>query len=113
GSEGITFRKNGFEITANQAILNNRHMNKIYGPAREEWPELLKRPTQTIGDIEAMVKEIFTEIRGKGDRAVSKYTSLFDGVTLKQTAVTDVEIEEAEGLVPDELKEAIRLAKDN
>ncbi|WP_461533338.1 histidinol dehydrogenase [Sinomicrobium sp.] len=88
-------------------------MNKIYNPQRSTWPELLQRPTQTIGDIEAMVKEIFREVRDKGDRAVAKYTSLFDGVSPKNVAVTAVEIEAASGMVSDELKEAIALAKSN
>ncbi|SFW17410.1 histidinol dehydrogenase [Sinomicrobium oceani] len=88
-------------------------MNTFYDPAREEWPELLKRPTQTIGDIEAMVKEIFKEVQSKGDRAIAKYTSLFDGVVLKNCVVTEAEIAAAEALVPEELKAAIGLAKDN
>lgn len=88
-------------------------MNTFYDPAREEWPELLKRPTQTIGDIEAMVKEIFKEVQSKGDRAIAKYTSLFDGVVLNNCVVTEAEIAAAEALVPEELKAAIGLAKDN
>lgn len=88
-------------------------MNKIYNPVREEWPELLKRPTQTISDIEAMVQEIFREVQDKGDRAVAKYTSLFDGVSLSEVAVTPSEIAEAETQVSEELKQAIQLAKTN
>ncbi|MBC9797662.1 histidinol dehydrogenase [Sinomicrobium weinanense] len=88
-------------------------MNKIYNPAREEWSELLKRPTRTIGDIEAMVKEIFREVQDKGNRAIAKYTSLFDGVVLPEIKVTPAEMEEAKTQVSEELKEAICLAKAN
>ena len=88
-------------------------MNKIYNPERSEWAEILKRPTQTVDDIEATVTDIFKEVKEKGDAAVAKYTSIFDNVTLESTAVTDIEIEEAQELISTELKEAIQLAKGN
>ncbi|ANH60893.1 histidinol dehydrogenase [Dokdonia donghaensis] len=88
-------------------------MNKIYNPERSEWAEILKRPTQTVDDIEATVTDIFKEVKEKGDTAVAKYTSIFDNVTLESTAVTDTEIEEAQELISTELKEAIQLAKGN
>lgn len=88
-------------------------MNKIYNPERSEWAEILKRPTQTVDDIEATVTDIFKEVKEKGDTAVAKYTSIFDNVTLESTAVTDIEIEEAQELISTELKEAIQLAKGN
>ncbi|EAQ40059.1 histidinol dehydrogenase [Dokdonia sp. MED134] len=88
-------------------------MNKIYNPERSEWAEILKRPTQTVDDIEATVTDIFKEVKEKGDTAVAKYTSIFDNVTLESTAVTDTEIEEAQELISNELKEAIQLAKGN
>lgn len=88
-------------------------MNKIYNPERSEWSEILKRPTQTVDDIEATVTDIFKEVKERGDTAVAKYTSIFDNVTLESTAVTDIEIEEAQELISTELKEAIQLAKGN
>ena len=88
-------------------------MNKIYNPERSDWAEILKRPTQTVDDIEATVTDIFKEVKEKGDTAVAKYTSIFDNVTLESTAVTDTEIEEAQELISTELKEAIQLAKGN
>ena len=88
-------------------------MNKIYNPERSEWAEILKRPTQTVDDIEATVTDIFKEVKEKGDAAVAKYTSIFDNVTLESTAVTDIEIEEAQELISTELKEALQLAKGN
>ena len=33
-------------------------MNKIYNPKPENWASLLERPTKTVDDIEATVKEI-------------------------------------------------------
>ncbi|AYN03881.1 histidinol dehydrogenase [Flavobacterium sp. 140616W15] len=88
-------------------------MKKIYNPAAETWLEILKRPTKTIDDIETTVKEIFKEVQKKGDEAVSKYTSIFDGITLDTNEVSQNEINEAIALIPNELKEAILLAKNN
>jgi histidinol dehydrogenase len=88
-------------------------MNKIYNPTPETWSEILKRPTKTIDDIETTVKEIFKEVQKKGDEAVSKYTSIFDGIALGTNEVSQNEINEAIALIPNELKEAIQLAKGN
>ena len=88
-------------------------MNKIYNPKPETWTSILERPTKTVDDIEATVKEIFKEVQKKGDSAVAKYTSLFDGVSIDQLEVSKAEIDEAIGTISSELKEAIRLAKTN
>ncbi len=88
-------------------------MKKIYNPKPETWSELLKRPTQTIANIEATVNDIFSEIKLKGDSAVKKYTQLFDGISLEDLSVSEEEIMAAEKNVSEELKEAINLAKAN
>ena len=88
-------------------------MNKIYNPKPEMWSTLLERPTKTVDDIEATVKEIFKEVQKKGDEAITKYTSLFDGVAVDNLEVTPEEINEAIASVPQELQDAIQLAKSN
>jgi histidinol dehydrogenase len=88
-------------------------MNKIYNPKSETWSSILERPTKTVDDIEATVKEIFKEVQKKGDAALAKYTSLFDGVSIDQLEVSKAEIDEAIATISSELKEAIRLAKTN
>lgn len=88
-------------------------MNKIYNPKPETWSTLLERPTKTVDDIETTVKEIFKEVQKKGDEAITKYTSLFDGVAVDNLEVTPEEINEAIASIPQELKEAIQLAKSN
>ena len=88
-------------------------MNKIYNPKPETWSAILERPTKTVDDIELTVKEIFKEVQKKGDEAVAKYTSLFDGVAIDKLEVTKAEIETAVASVSTELKEAIQLAKNN
>lgn len=88
-------------------------MNKIYNPKPESWSTLLERPTKTVDDIEATVKEIFKEVQKKGDEAITKYTSLFDGVAVDNLEVTPEEINEAIASISQELKDAIQLAKSN
>lgn len=88
-------------------------MNKIYNPKPETWATLLERPTKTVDDIEATVKEIFKEVQKKGDEAITKYTSLFDGVAVTNLEVTPEEINEAIASIPQELQDAIQLAKSN
>src|SRR5690606_13589042 len=88
-------------------------MKKIYNPKPETWSDLLKRPTQTIADIEVTVNEIFSEVKQKGDAAVKKYTQFFDGIALEELLVSAEEIANAEKEVSFELKSAINLAKAN
>ncbi|SHJ23704.1 histidinol dehydrogenase [Flavobacterium haoranii] len=88
-------------------------MQIIFNPKKESWSEILKRPTQSFEDIEETVKGIFKEIQQKGDVAVQKYTSLFDGTSFENILVSQEEIDEAVSLVSTELKEAIEVAKNN
>lgn len=88
-------------------------MNIIYDPARNEWPAIVKRPTQTVSDIGGMVDSIFLEVKNGGDPVIAEYTEKFDGAVLHDNRVPEGEIETALDLVPDELKSAIRQAKAN
>ncbi|KAB5491690.1 histidinol dehydrogenase [Flagellimonas hadalis] len=88
-------------------------MNRVNDPKREDWPEILRRPTQTVADIEKIVESIFEEVRTNGDRAIKKYTDQFDRAQLDTFLVTADEIKEASDSVPSELKKAISLAKSN
>jgi len=88
-------------------------MNKIYSPKPETWSAILERPTKTVDDIESTVKGIFKEVQSKGDFAVAKYTSLFDGVSVPELEVSQTEIATAIATISKDLKEAIQLAKSN
>lgn len=87
---------------------------KLYiNPNKSDWSELLKRPTQTVEDIETIVNQVFEDVSKNGDKAVEKYTSKFDGVSLKNTIVSQIEISDAVANIPEKLKQAIQLAKSN
>lgn len=88
-------------------------MNKIYNPTPDSWTSILERPTKTVNDIEATVKEIFAAVQKDGDLAVAKYTKQFDGVSFENIEVTTAEIETAVASLPNDLKKAIALAKAN
>lgn len=88
-------------------------MNTIVNPKKGQWPELLKRPTQTIEAIESTVNAVFEDVKRNGDAGIQRYTSIFDGVMLDSIQVSLEEFQEAEQLVSEELKEAIQRAKLN
>ena len=88
-------------------------MQIINSPKRGDWTNVLKRPTQTVGDIEETVNKIFSEVSETGDRAIKDYTAKFDGVTLDSNSVSVEEIELAAEEVPEKLQKAIKLAKQN
>jgi histidinol dehydrogenase len=82
-------------------------------PARSEWPDLVARPALDLKAIEKKVKPIIKEVRKNGDTALTKFTKKFDGVKIKHFEVSQAEFEEADTLVADELKAAIRTAHQN
>jgi histidinol dehydrogenase len=88
-------------------------MKTIINPPKENWSQILQRPTKTVDDIEKNVNQIFEDIQRNGDLSVDKYTQLFDGVTIENTVVSMDEIATSVSLVSEELKEAILLAKKN
>ena len=88
-------------------------MNTILNPQKSLYSKLLTRPTQNFENLEPTVKQIFSEVQSKGDEAVAKYTSLFDGIILTDFLVSELEIQEANKSVATELKEAIQNAKAN
>lgn len=88
-------------------------MKRIDNPIKENWQEILKRPTQTFANIESVAKEVFEKIRREGDAALSAYTARFDQVSLKTIKVSENEIERAVQTLPDNLKQAIQAAKIN
>jgi len=73
----------------------------------------LGRPVIDDGDLEKTVLKILKKVKDKGDQAIKSYTKLLDEVTIKKLAVSAQEIQEADGLVAEDLKQAIKLAAAN
>ncbi len=88
-------------------------MKVIKYPAREEWSEIVKRPHLDVSQLNATVEGVLDDVRKHGDEAVKRYEEKFDHARLDSLAVSEAEMEEAEGLVSADLKEALRLAHHN
>lgn len=88
-------------------------MKVIRYPERAEWTSLLERPHIDMTALYATVNTVLTDVRTRGDRAVLDYEEKFDRVSLSSLQVTEAEMEAAEQLVPEELKDALRQAERN
>ncbi|RYZ45989.1 MAG: histidinol dehydrogenase, partial [Sphingobacteriales bacterium] len=87
---------------------------KLYKyPKQEHWSAILQRPAMPLEQLEKKVGKILKKVKKKGDEALLKYTSKFDGVDLPALAVTEAEIAAAENELSSELRSAINLAKKN
>lgn len=87
---------------------------KIYkNPTKEQWAEIVERPRLDLTQLNETVSTVLADIRLRGDKAVCDYELKFDKAQLKELAVTEAEINEAETLVSEELKAAIVLAHEN
>ena len=88
-------------------------MNIIKFPAREDWAKIVERPHLDVSELNQTVSSVLNDVRQRGDEAVKGYELKFDHVDLSTLAVSDDEMREAEGLVSQDLKDAIALAHQN
>lgn len=88
-------------------------MQVIKYPPKENWNDIVQRPTQSLEVIEQKVIPILQEVKSRGDEALQHYSKLFDGVELDTFLVTEEEIDTAVNSVSAELKEAINIAYKN
>lgn len=89
-------------------------MIPIYeNPDAEKLAEILQRPAYDFSEIEKVVKPILQKVQRGGDKALRKFALEYDHVELDDLWVTEEEFTQAEGKVPDALKEAIQLAAGN
>lgn len=90
----------------------------IYGeyfhyPAATDWEKIAARPHLDTQQLAEVVKDVLADIKANGDEAVRKYESKFDHVELDSLKVRADEINEAEGLIDDELKNSLLTAYHN
>ena len=87
---------------------------KIYRfPKKEQWAEIVERPRLDLTKLNETVSTVLNDIRQRGDEAVREYELKFDKAALTELAVTEQEMDEAETLVSNELRDAIILAHHN
>ncbi len=75
--------------------------------------EKIERPHKDAAELNCVVEGVLSDIRKRGDEAVREYELKFDKVALRSLKVSDEEMAEAESLVSEELKSALRLAHKN
>lgn len=80
---------------------------------KDQWSNLLKRPVMEAVELEGRVLAILKEVQERGDAALLDFALKFDGAAPESLLATHEEIAEAQLLVPEELKEAILVAKNN
>lgn len=88
-------------------------MKTILYPGRDEWAEIVERPRLDMSQLTATVRQVLDDVRTRGDEAVREYELRFDHARLESLAVSEAEMDEAERLVDEKLKAAIRLAHSN
>lgn len=88
-------------------------MQIISNPSRNQWAQLLQRPHLNSQNLTAVVDEVLNRIRTEGDAAIRDYELQFDKAHLTDLQVSQAEMQEAEALVSNELKQALQTAKAN
>jgi histidinol dehydrogenase len=88
-------------------------MEKYIKPGRSDWEKLTQRPSAEQVSLAELVVQVFADVKKDGDKAVKKYSLQFDGAELNSFSVTRKAFDDASGKVPDDLKAAIQLAKQN
>ena len=87
---------------------------KIYRyPAKEQWADIIARPRLDLSQLNATVASVLVDVKKRGDEAVKEYEAKFDKAELSSLAVTEQEMDEAENLISNDLKDAIILAHHN
>ena len=88
-------------------------MNFIKYPSQEQIKQIIERPHLDVSQLNATVASVLADVKENGDKAVIAYEEKFDHVQLASLAVTEEEIDEAEKLVSQDLKDALILAHKN
>lgn len=78
-----------------------------------DFEQQIARPTMDREELDRIVRIIFEEVKRKGDTAIGKYTYHYDGVNVDTILVSQQELDAADSLVSDDLKNAIKVAKQN
>jgi histidinol dehydrogenase len=82
-------------------------------PDRKKWSDLANRPIINNDHLNKTVTSVLNQVKKNGDKAVLKYTSIYDGIELKKIEVSLEEIENACNLVRQDLKDSIQTAYKN
>lgn len=82
-------------------------------PSANTFLSLCQRPSMDQSSLRALMDTVFDRVRKDGDIAIHSMTAEYDKVVLKDVRVSHAEIARAKAKVPQALKDAIQIAKDN
>jgi histidinol dehydrogenase len=88
-------------------------MKTIILPDKNDWESLCKRPSIKKSDLEEKVRDILKTVKSGKDKAVYSYSEKFDLVRPGNLKVSAEEIKESERLIPVQIKDAIKTAREN
>ncbi len=88
-------------------------MNVICFPEKELWAELMARPLAAHSQIAPLVADIIEQVKCDGDEALRRLSASIDRVELDELQVSNDEIQMAETLIDDSLRQAMELAASN
>lgn len=82
-------------------------------PQKNEYQEIIKRNSLPKNNLRESVSEVLNDVRSRGDVALTYYTEKFDGIKKDNFKVSAAELSEQANKVPDDLKKAVIIAKEN
>lgn len=82
-------------------------------PAQSSLKQIVTRPSLDSQSLDALIKDVFEQVKSGGDQALRDFTSKFEKKEITDLAYTSKEISEKAALVPQELQDAIQLAYKN
>lgn len=82
-------------------------------PSRQTWSSLLQRPALDAAALEKSTRKVLAKVQQGGDRAVRRFTKQFDGISLRNLAVSDKEITAAAKQMDPTLRTAMDVAMEN
>ena len=88
-------------------------MNIYRNPAPDQWDAIVQRPHLDAAQLHDTVANILSDIRQRGDAAVTEYEERFDHARLDTLAVSQTELDSAGQQLSSELRSAIELAHEN
>jgi histidinol dehydrogenase len=88
-------------------------MKVIEYPDRKDWNKILKRPVLDTVSLEQTISDILKEVKNSGDKALIDFIWKFDKVKVSSLLVSSEEFKKAKDKVPENLKEAIKIAFQN
>lgn len=88
-------------------------MKTIYYPEKSNWASLCIRPEIDKTNLEDAVKDIIDRVKTEKDKAVYYFSEKFDSLPSGSLKVSQDEIRQSIVQVPDDIKDAINIAKGN